>query len=132
MVDTMQRPQPVAANDELILSSRVRDTAVYNPAGDKMGHIENLSIGRVSGRVRYALMSFGGFLGIGERFHPLPWTALKYDEDKDGYVVSLTKEQLSGAPSYTAEELSAYGGQDVEYRDDIYQYYGRFGIAPYM
>lgn len=132
MADTAIRPAQDVANDDLILANRVKNTAVYNRFGDKIGHIEDLSIGRSSGKVRYALMSFGGFLGIGERFHPLPWGVLKFDPERDGYVVGLTKEELTDAPSYTADQLAAYGGQDIEYRDDLYKYYGRFGIAPYM
>lgn len=136
MADIAERPAhdaaANAARDDLILSSRVRNTAVFNTYGDKIGHIEDLSIGRVSGKVRYALMSFGGFLGIGEKFHPLPWDMLKFDTERDGYVVGLTKEELTEAPSFTADQLAAYGGQDIEYRDDLYRYYGRFGIAPYM
>ena len=121
-----------AADGDLILASRVKNTPVFNSYGDKIGHIEDLSIARGSGKIRYALMSFGGFLGIGEKFHPLPWSVLSYDKEREGYSLPLTKEQLSDAPSYTAEELAAYGGHDVAYSENIYKYYARFGAAPYM
>jgi hypothetical protein len=118
--------------DELILMSRVKGTPVHNSYGDKIGHIEDLSIARQSGKIRYALMSFGGFLGIGEKFHPLPWSVLRFDEERQGYTLPLTKEELTDAPSYTADELAAYGGEDVAYSENVYRYYARFGTAPYM
>src|SRR6185436_2737416 len=93
----------------LITASRVKDAPVYNKAGDRIGHIEDLSIDKLSGQVVYALMSFGGFLGIGEKFHPLPWNVLDYEKEQDGYVVPLTKAELEGAPSYTADELEQFG-----------------------
>lgn len=130
-----QKPESVSAtrNDgELILLSRIKGTPVHNSFGDKIGHIEDLSIARESGKIRYALMSFGGFLGIGEKFHPLPWNVLSFDTERQGYTLPLTKEELTDAPSYTADELAAYGGQDVAYSENVYKYYARFGTAPYM
>jgi sporulation protein YlmC with PRC-barrel domain len=131
MTDTKSVERPDGAHEELIIASRVEKTPVINSYGDKIGHIEDLSIERESGRVRYALMSFGGFLGMGDKLHPLPWSVLKYDQDRRGYVVPLTKEELSDAPSYSAEELTDYGGRDIEFRDDLYAYYRRFGAAPH-
>ncbi|MGE0828654.1 MAG: PRC-barrel domain-containing protein, partial [Hyphomonadaceae bacterium] len=69
---------------DLILASRVEHTPVYNLSGDRIGHVEDLSIETISGQVRYALMSCGGFLGIGDRLHPLPWDVLDYDPEKGG------------------------------------------------
>jgi hypothetical protein len=57
-------------------------------------------IDKPSGKVAYAIMSFGGFLGIGNQYHPLPWSVLKYDTHLGGYVVNLDKQQLEGAPAY--------------------------------
>ena len=122
--------QATSANP-LITSSRVTGTPVVNRAGDKIGKIEDLSIDKISGEVRYALLSFGGFLGIGERFHPLPWAVLDYEVDMDGYVVPLDKAQLEKAPSYTKGELDAFGGEDHSYRDSLFAYYGPYGAVPY-
>jgi len=58
---------------QLIASDRVEGTAVRRPNGDKLGHIERLMIDKVSGRVSYAILSFGGFLGMGTSLLPLPW-----------------------------------------------------------
>ncbi len=121
----------VRTDNNLITSSRVKGTSVYNHAGEKIGHIEDLSIEKVSGQVRYALMSFGGFLGIGDKLHPLPWAVLRYDVEKDGYSVPLDKAALEGAPSYTSEELQEFGGADVTYREALFRYYGPYGAAPY-
>jgi hypothetical protein len=76
----------------LINAERVEGTSVYNPQGDKLGTIDDIMIDKVSGKAIYAIMSFGGFLGIGEKYHPLPWSALNYDEGKGGYVVNLDKK----------------------------------------
>ena len=115
-------------NADLIIGKRVRDTAVYNTYGDKIGHIDDLSIEKSTGHVRYALMSFGGFLGLGEKFHPIPWESLSYNTERDGYVIGLTKEDLADAPSFTVEQLAAYGGRDADYRDAVQNYYRRFPV----
>lgn len=120
-----------AAGHALITASRVTSAPVYNLEGDRIGSIEDLSIDKKSGQVRYALLSFGGFLGIGERYHPLPWSVLDYSAEKDGYVLPLTKEALKAAPSYTIDELEAFGGGDNLYREALYSYYSPFGAVPY-
>ena len=84
----------------LIASSKVKGTSVYNLAGDKLGTVDDIMFDKVSGRAIYAVMSFGGFLGMGESYHPLPWATLKYDAQKGGYVVNLDKKLLEGAPNY--------------------------------
>ena len=84
----------------LIAADKVKGTNVYNLAGNKLGNVDNIMIDKFSGREIYAVMSFGGFLGMGEKHHPLPWATLKYDEQKSGYVVNLDKNRLEGAPAY--------------------------------
>ena len=84
----------------LIAAEKVKGTNVYNQAGDKLGSVEDIMIDKVSGRAIYAVMSFGGFLGMDQKHHPLPWATLKYNEQKGGYVVNLDKKQLEGAPNY--------------------------------
>jgi len=118
------------SDHSLITADRVNGTPVYNSAGAKIGDIEDLSIDKVSGQVVYALLSFGGFLGLGERVHPLPWSVLKYDIGLNGYVVPLDKSELEKAPSYTKDELATFGGGDP-YRDRLFEYYGPYGARPY-
>ena len=119
------------ADHSLITASRVKGEPVFNLSGDRIGHIEDLSVQKASGQVIYALMSFGGFLGVGEKIHPLPWSVLKYDEAKGGYIVPLEKAQLENAPSYAKDELDAFGGRDHSYRDAVFSYYGPHGAVPY-
>src|SRR3954470_3782271 len=88
----------------LIASDKVEGTAVYGPDGDKIGSIENVMIEKRSGQVAYAVLSFGGFLGIGTDHYPLPWSMLKYDEGWGGYLVGITREQLESAPRYREDE----------------------------
>lgn len=109
----------------VISSEKVRGTNVYNPAAEKLGSIDELMIDKISGQVRYAVMEFGGFLGIGTDRYPLPWDTLKYDTDMGGYVVSLAKEQLENAPRY---ESSATPEYTDEYGRRVYDYYG----VPYL
>ena len=89
------------ATDEtrrLIASSTVEGTAVYDRAAEQIGTIHNFMVDKVSGQVAYVVMSFGGFLGLGESYHPLPWRALAYDTRLGGYVVDVDKDKLAGAP----------------------------------
>lgn len=105
----------------LIASDKVEGTAVYSADGEHIGSVHNFMVDKLSGKVSYAVMSFGGFLGIGERYHPLPWDTLKYDESYGGYVVNVTREQLEGAPTYARNE-EPWG--DPAYGRRIYGHYG--------
>ena len=111
---------------ELITASRVTGTPTFNTNGEKIGHVHDLSIDKVSGQVIYALLSFGGFLGFGERFQPLPWSVLTYHPEKGGYVVPMAKEDLEKAPSFTAAELENFGAGHQEAVD---RYYGPFPMV---
>ena len=103
----------------LIASEKVEGTDVYNMQGEKLGTVDDIMLDKVSGKAIYAIMSFGGFLGIGEKYHPLPWSTLKYDESKGGYVVNLDKQVLEAAPSYGMNEdfrwTADYGRQVDKY-----------------
>ena len=115
----------------LITASRVDGTPVFNGEGDPVGHVQDLSIDKKSGQVRYALISFGGFLGIGSRIHPVPWSVLNYEPALKGYVVPLTRAELEKAPSYAPDEIEGFGGGDKLYRDGLFSYYGQYGAMPY-
>ena len=105
----------------LIASDKVEGTAVFDRAFNRLGSIHHIMIDKRSGQAAYAAMSFGGFLGIGEHYHPLPWKALTYDADAGGYVVDLTTEQLAGAPVYPADSSP---WSDPEYGRGVHDYYG--------
>ena len=106
---------------DLISSDRVEGTGVYNNAGDKLGSIDDLVIDKHSGQVRYAVLEFGGFLGMGTDRYPLPWNMLKYDTAKEGYVVPLDKAKLENAPHYDASNMPNYS---PEYGKQVNGYYG--------
>ena len=80
--------------DRLIASDKVEGTAVYNRAGESLVTVYNFMVDKYSGKVAYAVMSFGGFLGIGERYHALPWEKLDYDASMGGYVVDIDRATL--------------------------------------
>ena len=94
---------------QLIAAGKVGGTPVYNRHAERLGTVEDVMLDKRSGRVAYAVMSFGGFLGIGERYHPLPWSVLHYDVDLGGYLVDLDRDRLEGAPSYAAERGNGLG-----------------------
>ncbi|MGK6306258.1 PRC-barrel domain-containing protein [Variovorax sp. DT-64] len=106
---------------DVISSDRVEGTTVYNTAGEKLGTIDDLMIDKISGQVRYAVMEFGGFLGIGTDRYPIPWNMLEYDTSQEGYVVPLDKAKLEGAPSYADDSVPDY---DDTYRATVDKYYG--------
>ena len=110
----------------LISAGKVQGTNVYNTQGKSLGEVYDVMIDKMTGKIAYAVMSFGGFLGIGNRFHPLPWNSLKYDTRQGGYVVGLTKSQLEGAPTYASSETPAWG--DRAYEQEIHDYYK---VRPY-
>lgn len=117
---------------KLIFGSRVTGTPVFSPAGDRIGHVDDLSIEKVSGKVIYAILSFGGFLGIGEKFHPVPWSLLDYDPNHAGYKIPLDKAALEAAPYYDRYKLGELGGPShLTYGERIFGYYGPYGSVPY-
>jgi uncharacterized protein YrrD len=116
-MDTMKTATTSAP---VIPAKKVNGSDVFSQNGEHLGEIDDVMIEKRSGEVVYAIMSFGGFLGIGEKYHPLPWPVLNYDKGKDGYVVNLTKEQLKRAPYYARDELS---DNDLAWRQKVFDYY---------
>jgi len=105
----------------LIASNKVEGTEVYNRAGKHLGEVYNFMVDKFTGRVSYAVMSFGGFLGIGNRYHALPWEVLDYDVKQGGYVVDIDTEKLRSAPSFGADEDPWL---DPKYPSGIGDYWG--------
>jgi hypothetical protein len=105
--DTINVATATLESDEtlqLISSDKVDGSAVYNRLGERLGTIDHVMINKYSGQVAYAVMSFGGFLGIGESYHPLPWRSLTYDTRLGGYVVDTDRNRLERAPHYSGSE----------------------------
>ena len=111
----------------LIASDKVEGTAVYGPDGGKIGRIENLMINKFSGHVAYALLSFGGFLGIGTDQYPLPWAMLKYDEKLGGYRADITRPQLENAPRY--QEDDPWDWASPQYTQRVNRHYGQSRLS---
>ena len=118
--------EPVATDetDRLIASNKVEGTAVYDRQGQRLGSVYNFMVDKRSGKAEYAVMSFGGFLGMGDSYYPLPWKSLAYDTDLGGYVVDLDKSRLQGAPSYEREQVPDWG--DPSYGRRIDEFYAPF------
>jgi sporulation protein YlmC with PRC-barrel domain len=105
---------------DLIASDRVEGTAVYNRQGERLGRISRFMVDKRSGQVRYAVLSFGGLLGMGNDHYPLPWSMLAYDTAQGGYVVDLDRRVLENAPRYAGDDPD----YDTDYGRSVYQYYG--------
>ena len=122
----------------LIGSDKVEGTTVYDAKGEKMGSIERVMINKRSGhvtsvvgemgnggQVAYAVLSFGGILGLGSDYYPIPWNSLKYDTNLGGYRLDITEQQLQGAPKYTGND---WDWEDRARGRKVYEYYG----MPYL
>ncbi|HET6492201.1 MAG TPA: PRC-barrel domain-containing protein [Burkholderiales bacterium] len=101
---TQARTTDARETVSLIGSDKVEGTNVYRSNGEAVGQIERVMIDKISGKVAYAVMSFGGFLGIGEDYYPLPWSLLTYNPRLEGYEVNIGEQQLKGAPKYSQHE----------------------------
>jgi hypothetical protein len=106
-------------NHQLISSEDVEGTNVFGPGEVKVGDIDHLMIDKISGRVTYAVMSFGGFLGLGHSHYPIPWGALKYDTNLGGYVTGITEQQLKDAPAFSDDSWS-----DRNWEQNVHKHYG--------
>jgi hypothetical protein len=112
----------VDESGNLISASKVTGTNVYNAEREKLGSVYDVMLNKLNGQVAYAIMSFGGFLGMGESYHPLPWRALRYDTGVDGYVVDIDRNRLEGAPHYITGAEPDWS--DRAYGQAIDHYYG--------
>ncbi|WP_407179597.1 PRC-barrel domain-containing protein [Bradyrhizobium sp. STM 3562] len=106
----------------LIGSDKVEGTAVYGADNQKIGSIERVMIDKISGKVSYAVLNFGGFFGLGGDHYPLPWQSLKYDTNLGGYITGLTESQLQGAPKYSND--NDWNWSDPARARAVNDYYG--------
>ena len=122
----MAELDPSQTGGSLMGASKVNGTTVDNTAGEKLGSVYDVMIDKRSGKAAYAIMSFGGFLGIGDSYHPLPWQSLTYDERQGGYVVNIDRSRLEGAPSYTSAATGPLLPHltDPTYGRKVNDYYG--------
>ena len=125
-IDTIAPTAIVSKKHTLIASDRVEGTEVRRPKGDKIGRVERLMIDKTSGKVAYAVLSFGGFLGIGHNHLPIPWEKLTYNTRLDAYEIDISDELLRKAPAY--EENKDFDWGDRSQEMNIYNYYN---VPPY-
>ena len=112
----------------LIGSDKVEGTSVYGADDTQIGSIERVMIDKRSGKVSYAVLSFGGFLGIGDDHYPLPWESLKYDTNLGGYRTGITEQQLQGAPKYGND--NEWSWEDQTRTRAVNDYYGVIPSEP--
>ena len=120
--DAQPPSEPIDYRHQLISSRRVEGTAVYNRSDQRLGSIHSVMIDKRSGKVAYAVLSFGGIFGLREQVHPVPWEVLKYDVDLDAYVIDLTREQLENAPSLRLDQADRPQPEDYE---EVSGYYAK-------
>ncbi len=115
-----------SGHTDAILASRVIGTNVYSAGGDQIGEIKDVVLKKASNGVMFAIVGFGGFLDIGEKYCAVPWSSLDYNVDAGGYVVPFTREQIESAQHSSIGELTSDDG--VPARDQAYAHYG---VEPY-
>jgi sporulation protein YlmC with PRC-barrel domain len=113
---TTRSGHTIAVRAKKVLGTNVKDTS-----GRKIGEIEDVMLDKQSNSIMFAVIGFGGFLGMAEKYHPIPWSSLNYDEGEGSYVVPFTREQLEAAPAGSIDELTRNDG--VQFRDRAYDYY---------
>jgi sporulation protein YlmC with PRC-barrel domain len=112
---------PIDETGRLIASNKVEDTAVYGRDGVRLGTIYNFMVDKYSGQVEYAVMRYGGFLGMGQRYYPLPWRILNYDVRAGGYRIDMTDRDMRHAPSFTREDEPDFSR---DYGRRVHDHYG--------
>jgi sporulation protein YlmC with PRC-barrel domain len=104
-------------------ASSLSGDKVVDTRGEKIGKIEDIMIDVVDGKVAYAVLSFGGFLGLGDKLFALPWSALEVDEVNKNIVVDVSKEFLENAPGFDKDNWPDFA--DDAYRQQVDKYYQR-------
>ncbi len=115
----------MSARDMLLVGADVlAGMSIVDRDGGKLGVIKDFYIDRVSGQVEFVVGATGGFLGVGEKFHPLPWRSLAYRANPEGYVTSFSKKEIEAAPAYDKEQLASthYG-----WGEQVRRYFGTLG-----
>lgn len=124
MTDTPSNHDMLARDMLLVGADGLAGMALVDRDGHKLGVIKDFYIDKVTGQVEFVIGATGGFLGVGEKFHPLPWRSLTYRPSPEGYIAAFTKKEIEDAPAYDKEQLSSihYG-----WGDQIRRYFGSLG-----
>jgi hypothetical protein len=119
--DDYHRGLPIDETGRLIASNKVEGTPVYGRRGERLGSIYNFMVDKRSGQVEYAVMAYGGFLGLGQRYFPLPWRILDYDTGEGGYRIDMSDRDLERAPSFSRHDEPSFSR---EYGRRVNDWYG--------
>lgn len=114
-------PLAVRETSSLIASDQVSGTKIFAADGSKLGSVHNFMVAKRTGQVAYVVISTGGFLGLGQAYHPLPWHALRYDEQAGGYVIDIDRTMLAGGPSYRPDSTPMFDDAYGQRIDDYYR-----------
>lgn len=109
-------------NKSVVKTKDVVGVCVKNANDEDLGKIEEIILDKVQGNVRYAVLSFGGFLGMGDKLFSIPWKALHYNKAKDSFVLNIDKEKLKNAPGFDKNNWPDWS--DETWGTSIYDYYG--------
>jgi sporulation protein YlmC with PRC-barrel domain len=109
-----------------VKASSIIGTDVINPEGEGLGDIKEVVIDPRTGKVAYAVVSFGGFLGVGEKLFAIPFSAFTFNEEDNGYILDVSKERLKTAPGFDENNWPTMA--DEKWNRDIYKFYER---SPY-
>jgi hypothetical protein len=104
----------------LLASNKVDGTKVTSRDGDALGSVHSFMINKRNGHVTYAVLSLGGFLGLGKSYYPIPFQMLSYDHVADGYIVTIDRRLLEGGPSWSNNAPDF----NQAYADRVSNYYG--------
>jgi sporulation protein YlmC with PRC-barrel domain len=107
---------------ELMGADTLLGNAVCNELDEELGDIKEIMLDMRSGRVSYAVLSFGGFLGMGEKLFAVPWNALTLDTVNERFILKVEKERLADAPGFDPDHWPNMA--DPAWTDEIHSYYG--------
>ncbi len=105
----------------LISSDKEAGKAIYGAEDKKIGSIESVMVDKDSGEIAYAVLSFGGFFGVGDEHYPVPWRLLRYDSELGGYRSDISGNRLKGAPKHGSElyDWTARRAELDDYYNDV-------------
>ncbi|HEY0012464.1 MAG TPA: PRC-barrel domain-containing protein [Allosphingosinicella sp.] len=119
--DDRHRGLPIEETSRLIASNKVEGTPVYSRDRHRLGTIYNFMVDKISGQAEYAVLRYGGFMGVGQRYYPLPWRVLTYHRDAGGYVIDMTARDFESAPSFDRTDEPEF---DHDYGRRVHSWYG--------
>jgi sporulation protein YlmC with PRC-barrel domain len=107
---------------EVMSAGTLTGNDVKNSRGENLGDIEAIMLDVPSGRVAYAVLSVGGFLGAGDKLFAVPWRALKLDTDNKCFLLEVEKERLKDAPGFDKDHWPSMA--DMQWASKVHSYYG--------